>query len=170
MVFLLFLPPDGWREVEAVEAAADADDRERWSSTWFEKVAVGEFVSVGRKKGGRRSSRPQLDLGQSSTLPPPSLSPIHNNLETSKPQKMFSLTSPSLPFIPTEVKKEILKFCNQSTLARTPSLSLAFLELSSPLLYRHIVFESPEGSTKFLTLAVSIPLLRVKILRGYLSD
>ncbi|KAL7415671.1 hypothetical protein BDY24DRAFT_381853, partial [Mrakia frigida] len=64
-----------------------------------------------------------------------------------------------LPFLPTEVKKEILKFCDQPTLAKTSTLSLAFLQLSSPLLYRHITFEGPEGLTKFLTLVVSRCLL-----------
>ncbi|KAL7415621.1 hypothetical protein BDY24DRAFT_413206 [Mrakia frigida] len=65
---------------------------------------------------------------------------------------MSSDLSPRLPFLPIEVKKEILKFCDQPTLAKTSGLSLTFLQLSSPLLYRHIVFEGPEGLTKFLTL------------------
>ncbi|KAL7415633.1 hypothetical protein BDY24DRAFT_381734 [Mrakia frigida] len=65
---------------------------------------------------------------------------------------MPSVLPSPLPFLPVEVKKEILRFCDQPTLAKTSGLSLTFLQLSSPLLYRHIVFEGPEGLTKFLTL------------------
>ncbi|KAL7415715.1 hypothetical protein BDY24DRAFT_267761 [Mrakia frigida] len=65
---------------------------------------------------------------------------------------MSTSSSSPLPFLPTEVKKEILKFCDQPTLAKTSGLSLEFLQLSSPLLYRHIVFKGPEGLSKFFTL------------------
>ncbi|KAL7415806.1 hypothetical protein BDY24DRAFT_439660 [Mrakia frigida] len=60
--------------------------------------------------------------------------------------------SSTLPILPIELKKEILKFCDQPTLAKTSGLSLAFLQLSSPLLYRHITFEGSEGLVKFVSL------------------
>lgn len=45
-----------------------------------------------------------------------------------------------LPFhVPTEIKRHILKFCDRSTLAKTARVSLAFLELSFPLLYRNVL-------------------------------
>ena len=94
----------------------------------------------------------------SSSLPP-LLASCPPSTTTSKPRRMSSSTSASPPFLPNEIKKEILKFCDQPTLAKTSSLSLAFLQLSSPLLYRHIVFEGPEGLTKFLTLVVSMRFL-----------
>jgi len=40
--------------------------------------------------------------------------------------------------LPLEVHHEILKFCNLSTLSQTSRVSLAFLQLSGPLLYRDI--------------------------------
>ncbi|KAL7411494.1 hypothetical protein BDY24DRAFT_132363 [Mrakia frigida] len=52
---------------------------------------------------------------------------------------MESSSSSSSPHLPTEIKGHILSFCDQSTLAKTASLSLAFLHLSSPLLYEDVV-------------------------------
>jgi len=69
---------------------------------------------------------------------------------------MASSSPSSLPFLPNELMKEILKFCDQPTLAKTSTLSLAFLQLSSPLLYRHITIRGPESMDKFLTLVVRI--------------
>ena len=111
------------------------------------------MLIVGRERGRAASIFDLGELDSSRLLLLLFLPPIHNNLETTK---MSSPTSTPLPFLPTEVKKQILKFCDQPTLAKTSGLSLAFLQLSSPLLYRHIVFEGPEGLTKFLTLVVSI--------------
>ncbi|KAL7416895.1 hypothetical protein BDY24DRAFT_412380 [Mrakia frigida] len=44
-----------------------------------------------------------------------------------------------LPFyVPIEIKLHILRFCDLSTLVKVARVSLAFLELSSPLLYRDV--------------------------------
>ncbi|KAL7416912.1 hypothetical protein BDY24DRAFT_378682 [Mrakia frigida] len=56
----------------------------------------------------------------------------------------LSLVSPFLKQFPIEIYHEGLKHCDPSTLARASRVSLAFLELSSPLLYRDVklvVFE-----------------------------
>jgi len=47
-------------------------------------------------------------------------------------------TSLPLPYLPLEVKNHILRFCSPSTLAKTAQVSLAFLELSSPILYEDV--------------------------------
>ncbi|KAL7417230.1 hypothetical protein BDY24DRAFT_377149 [Mrakia frigida] len=44
----------------------------------------------------------------------------------------------SLPPLPLELKHHILRFCDPSTLANTSRVSLAFLHLSSPILYQDI--------------------------------
>lgn len=46
--------------------------------------------------------------------------------------------SPFLKKFPPESTNRNLKFCDPSKLANTSRVSLAFLELSSPLLYRDI--------------------------------
>lgn len=46
-----------------------------------------------------------------------------------------------LPNLPTELKKAILRFCDPPTLATTSLVNLAFLELSSPLLYQEATVE-----------------------------
>ena len=46
--------------------------------------------------------------------------------------------SPFTKHFPIEIHNEILKFCDPSTLAKVGRVSLAFLELSSPLLYRDV--------------------------------
>ncbi|KAL7417224.1 hypothetical protein BDY24DRAFT_377137 [Mrakia frigida] len=43
-----------------------------------------------------------------------------------------------LPPLPLELKHHILRFCDPSTLANTSRVSLAFLHLSSPILYQDI--------------------------------
>ena len=48
------------------------------------------------------------------------------------------LVTPFLKEFPIEIYNEILKFCDPSTLAALARVSLAFLELSSPLLYRNV--------------------------------
>ncbi|KAL7416871.1 hypothetical protein BDY24DRAFT_438690 [Mrakia frigida] len=50
---------------------------------------------------------------------------------------MPSSSSP-LPLLPLEIKNHILRFCDPSTLAKTARVSLAFLELSSPILYEDV--------------------------------
>ncbi|KAL7412340.1 hypothetical protein BDY24DRAFT_103362 [Mrakia frigida] len=53
--------------------------------------------------------------------------------------------SPSyLPYLPTELKALILHFSDSQTLARAARSSLAFLHLSSPLLYQDVVVEGAE--------------------------
>ena len=59
------------------------------------------------------------------------------------------------PPLPLELKGEILSYCDASTLAKASSASLAFLQLASPLLYRHLTFVGPQGLKKFLSLRVS---------------
>lgn len=51
---------------------------------------------------------------------------------------LASIPPPPLPLLPTELKKEILRFCDPSTLAQTCRVSLGFLRLSFPLLSHHI--------------------------------
>ncbi|KAL7416862.1 hypothetical protein BDY24DRAFT_205686 [Mrakia frigida] len=46
--------------------------------------------------------------------------------------------SPPFPLLPLEIKNHILRFCDPSTLAKTARVSLAFLELSSPILYEDV--------------------------------
>jgi hypothetical protein len=50
----------------------------------------------------------------------------------------------SLPILPIEVKGHILRFCDAPTLAVTSRVSLAFLELSGPLLYEVITVRGRE--------------------------
>jgi len=54
-----------------------------------------------------------------------------------KPRHTIRPSSP-LPFLPPEMKQHILRFCDPSTLAKASRVSLAFLELSSPILYQDI--------------------------------
>ncbi|KAL7417211.1 hypothetical protein BDY24DRAFT_411962 [Mrakia frigida] len=49
-----------------------------------------------------------------------------------------SIGSRRLPIFPLELKHHVLRFCDPSTLSKTSRLSLAFLQLSPPLLYRDI--------------------------------
>ncbi|KAL7415358.1 hypothetical protein BDY24DRAFT_413499 [Mrakia frigida] len=55
-----------------------------------------------------------------------------------------------LPNLPIEIKANILRFCDQATLAKTSGLSLAFLELSSPLLRQDIHVVGLEGLRRLL--------------------
>ena len=50
----------------------------------------------------------------------------------------------TFPPIPLDVVRHILSFCHVPTLAVTSRASLAFLELSSPFLYRDITIEGEE--------------------------
>jgi len=69
---------------------------------------------------------------------------------------------PTLPFVPTEIKGHILSFCDQSTLAKTSSLSIAFLQLSSPLLYEDVVIHGVRNIHKlFCEREVSVVFLLV---------
>ncbi|KAL7410144.1 hypothetical protein BDY24DRAFT_418262 [Mrakia frigida] len=54
------------------------------------------------------------------------------------------------PSLPLELQHEILRQCDPSTLAQTSRVSLAFLDLSSPLLYRDIAIVGLEGLQRLL--------------------
>ena len=60
----------------------------------------------------------------------------------------LSLVTSFLKEFPTEIYNEILKFCDPSTLAKAARVSLAFLELSSPLLYRDVQVDGIEKMAK----------------------
>ena len=51
---------------------------------------------------------------------------------------MDSSSRAPLPSLPLEVEGHILRFCDPATLAVTSRVSLAFLELSIPILHDHI--------------------------------
>jgi hypothetical protein len=91
----------------------------------------------------------QVSSGRLVLRPSLSASPAHSHKMSTEPLQ------PSTP-LPLEIKGEILSFADTDTLARACSVSLAFLELAAPLLYRDITFVGPMGLTKFLTLRVSI--------------
>ena len=56
----------------------------------------------------------------------------------------MSSIQPPLPFLPLEVKKHILRYCDQGTLAVTSRVSLAFLEMSIPILHDEIIIDGFE--------------------------
>ena len=95
-----------------------------------------EGLSSFAAKGERRveaqtsSSPPTLSIHS-----PPSFF-IISTLQM-KPRHAIRPSSP-LPFLPPEMKQHILRFCDPSTLAKASRVSLAFLELSSPILYQEI--------------------------------
>jgi hypothetical protein len=60
-----------------------------------------------------------------------------------------------LPFLPLEVKHHILRFCDPSTLAVTSRVSLAFLELSIPILHDDIHIDGFEQAEQLLCSRVS---------------
>jgi hypothetical protein len=78
-------------------------------------------------EGGSSSSRP---------LPPPD---THTNLNTITAAIMTgsNIRGP-LSSLPTETYQHILSFCDPSTLGRASLVSLAFLELAGPFLYRDV--------------------------------
>lgn len=59
---------------------------------------------------------------------------------TTRPMSLgaSSPSSRALPPLPMELKRAILRYCDAGTLAVTSRVSLAFLEISSPLLYTDI--------------------------------
>ena len=61
---------------------------------------------------------------------------------------MSSKTLQPFPAIPLEIKGAILSFCDAATLANASSVSLAFLQLASPLLYDDINIELGEQTEK----------------------
>jgi hypothetical protein len=67
----------------------------------------------------------------------------------------MSSCSSSLPDLPLEVHEHILRFCDPPTLSRTSRVSLAFLELSIPLLRGEIHIEGLEKMEKLLCSRVS---------------
>lgn len=93
-----------------------------------------------RKKEGRDevtsdSARPLLPSPQTAIISLPSNLPENMDIEA---LSSLSLVSPFLKQFPIEIYNEVLKHCDPSTLARASRVSLAFLELSSPLLYRDV--------------------------------
>ena len=85
--------------------------------------------------------------------------PNHNTLRPAADMPADPIDLKPFPPLPLELKGEILSHCDASTLANASSVSLAFLQLASPVLYNHVTFVGPEGHTKFLTLRVSAPSL-----------
>ncbi|KAL7417180.1 hypothetical protein BDY24DRAFT_438281 [Mrakia frigida] len=59
------------------------------------------------------------------------------------------VSSRHLPYIPLELKHHILRFCDPSTLANASRVSLAFLQLSSPILYEDIEIVGLKNVEKF---------------------
>jgi hypothetical protein len=55
------------------------------------------------------------------------------------PVLKMSSESFTLSAFPHEVLEDILRYCDQQTLGRTSRVSLAFLEMSGPLLYKSMV-------------------------------
>jgi hypothetical protein len=104
-----------------------------------------------------RAERPTRSGEPSSTRPvhrpPPSHHPpVHAHKMSADPLRPF-------PPLPLEIKGEILAHADTDSLAKACSVSLAFLQLAAPLLYRHITFEGPEGLEDFLTLRVSVVVI-----------
>ena len=62
-----------------------------------------------------------------------------SNLELIHRDLRVEMTSPQHIVLPLELKLRVLEFCDVETLGRTSQVSLALLQLSGPLLYRHIV-------------------------------
>jgi hypothetical protein len=97
---------------------------------------------VGWRWAKVEGTRRELDQFTDSSLSPVSTSSHHHHRGHSYPPyhpfKMSNIPH-SLPILPLEVKGHILGFCDVPTLAVTSRVSLAFLELSGPLLYRDVV-------------------------------
>lgn len=55
-----------------------------------------------------------------------------------------------LPFLPMELKREVILHCNQPTLAAMSLVSLAMFELAAPVLYRDVTVEGVEGLERLL--------------------
>jgi len=152
-VAFLLLPRTvrGSGRVEVGAEAAGNDDKERSDIRCLLKNGS---MDVGREEGRRWSLRPPFDL-VSSTFPPSPFPSSHPQQPRDLEKMAASISSP-LPSLPIEIKKEILKFCDPPTLAKTSSLSLAFLQLSSPLLYRHVTIKGPRQLKMMLSLVVSL--------------
>lgn len=60
------------------------------------------------------------------------------------------------PPLPLELKGEILSLADADTLARACGVSLAFLQMAAPLLYRDITFTKFDAFGKFLEIRVSL--------------
>ncbi|KAL7416732.1 hypothetical protein BDY24DRAFT_412226 [Mrakia frigida] len=106
-----------------------------------------------------------------SSAPPSLLLPISPalkaaSLSSESPQPNKTSTQP-LPLLPTELKREILRFCDPSTLAKTSLVSLAFLQLSSPILYLDIEVVGVPSALKLF--CERDPLLHQPHLEPYLS-
>ncbi|KAL7415565.1 hypothetical protein BDY24DRAFT_381534 [Mrakia frigida] len=69
---------------------------------------------------------------------------------TSKRTSKKASISRPLPYLPPEVKGHILKFCAPATLFSTSLVSLAFLELSSPFLYKDVVIRGSSDLFRLL--------------------
>ena len=72
----------------------------------------------------------------------PIVEPSSLHLASLEPISQTAQISPRpLPSLPTDLKREILSFCDPSTLAKASLVSLAFLEMSSPFLYRDVTID-----------------------------
>lgn len=108
---------------------------------------------------GKKDSSPSalIDLAPTSTASFPSAT-VHATTRGSTPSAASSMDL-SFPPLPIELKREIFRFCNQSTLAVTSQVSIAFLELSSPLFYRDVVVMGYDGLIRLFCESVSSLLL-----------
>ncbi|KAL7416749.1 hypothetical protein BDY24DRAFT_438579 [Mrakia frigida] len=102
----------------------------------------------------------------SSPFPIPSALVKAPSLSSESPQPNKTSTR-LLPLLPTELKREILRFCDPSTLAKTSLVSLAFLQLSSPILYHDIELVGAQSALKLF--CDRDPLLHQPHLEPYLS-
>jgi len=110
------------------------------ASGGFEQDILGDSSEVGKVEGVEgRKGREERNRKRCQAHPNrifPSI-PLFSQTSAMDPSAISPLPG-SLPYLPLETKHPILRFCAVSTLARTSQVSLAFLELSCPLLYRDI--------------------------------
>lgn len=67
-----------------------------------------------------------------------------------------SSTIRPLPFLPMELKREIVLYCDPPTLAAMSRASLALFELAAPVLYRDVTVEGIDGLRRMLLPRVSL--------------
>ena len=103
-------------------------------------------IVEGLKLNEERNDQKEGELGEldleartpSFTTPPTISIPPPIQLANMHPSALPLVITPFLRRFPTEIYNEILKFCDPSSLAKVARVPLAFLELSSPLLYRDV--------------------------------
>lgn len=113
---------------------------------------------------GRRSSTAALDM---SDHPSPAFDErlpvdiISSSTTAAASTRVPSSSTPSspfrpLPFLPMELKREIVLQCDQPTLAAMSLVSLALFELAAPLLYQDVIIEGVDGLRRLLCDRVSL--------------